>query len=110
MPRRAIAKVGWHPGELYPRVGFIVTNLSRPADRVVAFYNKRRDVRTMDQGRQGRNQVDTAATPCGSSFMRSPTILAIVTRLSNRQEECVQRPVKKPDQLLDHRSGCPSCW
>ena len=23
----------------------------------------------MDQGRQGRNQVDTAATPCGSSFM-----------------------------------------
>ena len=30
-----------HPGELYPRVGFIVTNLSRPADRVVAFYNKR---------------------------------------------------------------------
>ena len=38
-PRRVIAKVEWHPGELYPRVGFIVTNLSRPADRVVAFYN-----------------------------------------------------------------------
>jgi hypothetical protein len=36
-----IAKVGWHPGELHPRVGFIVTNLSRPAERVVAFYNKR---------------------------------------------------------------------
>ena len=35
------AKVEWHPGELYPRVGFIVTNLSRPADRVVAFYNQR---------------------------------------------------------------------
>ena len=28
-------------GELYPRVGFIVTNMSRPAERVVAFYNKR---------------------------------------------------------------------
>src|SRR5262245_31604893 len=39
--RGARAKVEWHPGELYPRVGFIVTNLSRPADRVVAFYNKR---------------------------------------------------------------------
>jgi hypothetical protein len=39
-----IAKVEWHPGELYPRVGFIVTNLSRPAERVVAFYNiKRRE-------------------------------------------------------------------
>jgi len=42
MPRRVVAKVEWHPGELYPRVGFIVTNLSRPVERVVAFYNKRR--------------------------------------------------------------------
>ena len=41
MPRRVVAKVEWHPGELYLRVGFIVTNLSRPVERVVAFYNKR---------------------------------------------------------------------
>ncbi len=40
-PRRVIAKVEWHPGELYPRVGFIVTNMARPAENVVAFYNKR---------------------------------------------------------------------
>jgi len=40
-PRRVVAKVEWLPGELYPRVGFIVTNLSRPAERVVAFYNQR---------------------------------------------------------------------
>jgi hypothetical protein len=40
-PRRVIAKVEWHPGELVPRVGFIVTNMSRPSERVVAFYNKR---------------------------------------------------------------------
>jgi len=40
-PRRVIAKVEWHPGELYPRVGFIVTNMSRAAENVVAFYNKR---------------------------------------------------------------------
>jgi Transposase DDE domain group 1 len=39
--RRVVAKVEWHSGELYPRVGFIVTNMSRPAERVVAFYNKR---------------------------------------------------------------------
>ncbi len=39
--RRVVAKVEWHPGELYPRVGFIVTNLTRPARRVVAFYNQR---------------------------------------------------------------------
>jgi len=40
-PRRVVAKIEWHPGELYPRVGFIVTNLSRSAARVVAFYNQR---------------------------------------------------------------------
>ena len=39
--RRVVAKVEWHPGELVPRVGFIVTNLSRPAERVGAFYNQR---------------------------------------------------------------------
>ena len=39
--RRVVAKVEWHPGELYPRVRFIVTNLSRSAERVVAFYNQR---------------------------------------------------------------------
>jgi hypothetical protein len=30
-----------HPGELYPRVGFIVTNLSRHNGRLVTFYNQR---------------------------------------------------------------------
>lgn len=40
-PRRVVAKVEWHPGELYPRVGFIVTNIGRPTERVVAFYNQR---------------------------------------------------------------------
>jgi hypothetical protein len=39
--RRVVAKVEWHPGELCPRVGFIVTNMSRRAENVVAFYNKR---------------------------------------------------------------------
>lgn len=39
--RRVVAKVEWHPGELYPRVGFIVTNMARVAENVVAFYNKR---------------------------------------------------------------------
>jgi hypothetical protein len=40
-PRRVVAKVEWHPGELCPRVGFIVTDLARPAERIVGFYNHR---------------------------------------------------------------------
>src|ERR1700741_4503096 len=37
----AKAGVEWHPSELCPRIGFIVTNLARLAERVVAFYNHR---------------------------------------------------------------------
>src|ERR1700732_2398424 len=40
-PRRVVAKVEWHPGELCPRVGFIVTNLARPAERLVGFSRQR---------------------------------------------------------------------
>ena len=36
-----IAKVEWHRGELFPRVGFIVTNRSARAQGVVHFYNGR---------------------------------------------------------------------
>ena len=40
-PRRVIAKIEWHPGELLPRVGFIVTNMPMEPDWVVRFYNQR---------------------------------------------------------------------
>jgi Transposase DDE domain group 1 len=40
-PRRVVAKIEWHQGELYPRVGFVVTNLKRPAERISKFYNGR---------------------------------------------------------------------
>ncbi len=39
--RRVVAKVEHHPGELFPRVGFIVTNLKADSRDVVRFYNKR---------------------------------------------------------------------
>ena len=41
-PRHVAAKIEWHWGELYSRVGFMVTNTARPAANAVAFYNKRR--------------------------------------------------------------------
>ncbi len=40
-PRLGVAKVEWRPGELYPRVGFIVTNLSRPTDTRGVFRERR---------------------------------------------------------------------
>ena len=39
--RRVVAKVVFHFGELFPRVGFIVTNLETDSRAVVRFYNTR---------------------------------------------------------------------
>jgi hypothetical protein len=40
-PRRVIAKIEHHLGELFPRVGFIVTTLMGTNRAVVRFYNQR---------------------------------------------------------------------
>ena len=60
--RRVIAKVEWHRGELFPRIGFIVTNLSRQAKAVVRFYNQRG---TAEQWiKEGKNAVRWTRLSC----------------------------------------------
>ncbi|MCH8097788.1 MAG: IS1380 family transposase [Proteobacteria bacterium] len=61
--RRVVAKVEWHPGELVPRVGFIVTNLSRPAGRVVAFYNQRG--KAEQYIKEGKHAIKWTRLSCG---------------------------------------------
>jgi Transposase DDE domain group 1 len=41
MARRVVGKVEFHCGELFPRMGFIVTSLAASSRAVVRFYNKR---------------------------------------------------------------------
>jgi hypothetical protein len=61
-PRHVVAKVEWHPGELYPRVGFIVTNLARSAEGIVAFYNRRG---TCEQYiKEGKNAIKWTRLSC----------------------------------------------
>ncbi len=61
-PRRVIAKIEWHKGELFPRVGFIVTNLRRRSWRVVDFYNGRG---TAEQWiKEGKNAVKWTRLSC----------------------------------------------
>jgi hypothetical protein len=61
-PRRVVAKIEHHQGELFPRVGFIVTNLRRPSWRVVKFYNGRG---TAEQWiKEGKNAVKWTRLSC----------------------------------------------
>ena len=41
IPRPVVAKVEWRQGELFPRVGFVVTNLNLPPEGVTHYYNGR---------------------------------------------------------------------
>jgi len=62
VPRRVVVKVEWHAGELFPRVGFIVTNLKWSTKRVVRFYNRRG---TAEQWiKEGKNAVKWTKLSC----------------------------------------------
>jgi Transposase DDE domain group 1 len=51
-------------GRAYPTVGFIVTNMTRPAERVVAFYNQRG---TAEQWiKEGKNAIKWTRLSCCS--------------------------------------------
>jgi hypothetical protein len=61
-PRHVVAKIEWYPGELYPSVGFIVTNLARSAEGIVAFYNRRG---TCEQYiKEGKNAIKWTRLSC----------------------------------------------
>ena len=60
--RRVVAKVEWHAGELFPRVGFIVTNLNPHSKNVVKFYNGRG---TAEQWiKEGKNAIKWTKLSC----------------------------------------------
>jgi len=72
--------VEWHQGELFPRVGFIVTNLSYPPKGIIRFYNGRG---TAEQWiKEGRRQL--------------------------HEEAGVSVPT--PSRILDGNSDLPRCW
>jgi len=61
-PRRVVSKIEWHAGELFPRVGFIVTNRADPVKGVVGFYNGRG---TCEQWiKEGKHAVEWIRLSC----------------------------------------------
>jgi hypothetical protein len=60
--RRVVVRVAWHAGELFPRVGFLVTNLNWHSKKVVRFYNARG---TAEQWiKEGKNAVKWTKLSC----------------------------------------------
>ncbi|MBZ5516886.1 MAG: IS1380 family transposase [Acidobacteriia bacterium] len=65
---RVVAKVESHFGELFRRVGFIVTNLTLPSRAVVRFYNKRGTAEQwIKEGKQAVKMTRLSCYHCASS-------------------------------------------
>ena len=61
-PRREVAKVEWHPGQLFPRVGFVVTTLPMEPDWIIHFYNQRS---TAEQDiKEGKHAINWTRLSC----------------------------------------------
>ena len=60
--RRVVAKIEWHAGELFSRVGFVVTNLKKHSKNVVKFYNGRGTAEPWIK--EGKNAVEWTKHSC----------------------------------------------
>ncbi len=56
-PRRVVAEVERHRGDLFPKIGFVVTKPPMEPDRIIRFYNQRGTAeRHVEAGRQAGNR------------------------------------------------------
>jgi hypothetical protein len=91
--RRVVAKVEWHAGELFPRVGFIVTNLKWRSRRVVRFYNARG---TAEQWiKEGKHAVKWTKLSC-RRFRDNQARLQLFALAYNLANFLRQRVLPKP--------------
>jgi hypothetical protein len=98
-----VAKVEWHPGELYPRVGFIVTNLARPAERVVAFCNQRGTAEQWIKERKGA--IKWTRLPCRTFAANAVRLQlhALACNLGNFMRTLVMPKTVEPWSLTSRR-------
>jgi len=119
-----VAKVEHHPGELFPRVGFIMTNLRLPSRAVVRFYNWRGTAEQwIKEGKQAahwtrlschrfranevRLQSGVLAYNLGNLWRR----LVLPKRIDSWSLTSVQqRLVKTGGRLVKHGGTTGCCW
>ena len=87
-----MSKVEWHLGELYLRVGFIVTNSSRPAGRSVAFYIKRGMAEQWIK--EGKNAIKWTRLSC-RSFRNNAVRLQLHALVYNLANFCGRWPCRR---------------
>ncbi len=60
--RRVAAKIEWHRGEPFPRIGIVITNSRLPAGKVIKVYNGRAEIE--NRSKEGKNTLRWDKTSC----------------------------------------------
>ena len=97
-PRRVIAKVEWHRGELFPRVGFILTNRSARAQGVVHFYNGRG--RAEQWIKEGKYALNWTRLSCQHFVPESGEVGSVCFGLQPGQFSATPGPSQKNQTLV----------
>jgi hypothetical protein len=102
-PHHVVAKIEWYPGELHPGVGFIVTNLARSAEGIVAFYNRRG---TCEQYiKEGKNEIKWTRLSCRTFAANAVRLQlrALAYNLGNFTRTLAMPKTAKPWSLISLR-------
>jgi len=102
-PRRVVAKVEHHAGRLFPRVGFIVTNLLLPSRAVVRFYNKRG---TAEQWiKEGKQPAHWTRLSCHRFRANEVRLQLSVLAYKPGESLAASRAAQADRQLVAHQSA-----
>jgi hypothetical protein len=107
-PRRVIAKIEWHPGELFPKVGFIVTNMPMDPDWVVRFYNQRGTAEQHLLGTLLRNTLPGNASRKANTPSTGHGCRASGSATTRSGCNCTHWPTTWPPSCA--ASSCPRPW
>lgn len=100
-----MAKIEFHPGELLPTTGFLVTNRSLPNERVFAFYNQRG---TAEQHiKEGKYALKWTRLSC-MRFAANAVAAASCSRLQSGQLSADHRDARGNSVMVtDLAAGAP---
>ena len=103
--RRVVAKIEWHDGEVFPRIGLMVTNSKLSAGKVVRVYNGRDEVENLIN--EGKNTLLWDKTSCRRLVANQARLLMGVLAynlLQMLRQFCLHgEAVKRPREWLIKR-------
>ena len=62
IPRRVVCRIAWHENELFPRIGFVVTNSRISVEKVIKLYHHRAEIE--NRIKEGKNTLRWDKTSC----------------------------------------------